>query len=492
MTDPLPWFWTARRSADKKPCMKKKKKEKRQRADTAKELQKSLTWEFPHIAKEAPAQTEEAAEYCEGYKAFLNKAKTEREFVTEAVKILTENGYTPYEIGKKYQAGDKVYLVNRKKALIMTTFGEKSLEEGIRLNIAHIDSPRLDLKPNPLFEKTDIAYLKTHYYGGIRKYQWATIPLSMHGVVIKKDGEAVNICIGEEEGDPVFCVTDLLPHLAAEQNERKLKDGIKGEELNVIIGSVPYADEEIKEPVKLLVLKLLNDRYGMTEKDFIRAEIELVPAVKAVDVGLDRSLVGAYGQDDKVCGYTALTAEIATKLPTYTTVTVLADKEEIGSVGNTGLDSDFSLHYIEYLAEAEGVNVKTVLRNSICLSSDVNAAYDPTFASVYEERNSCYINKGCVLTKYTGARGKSGSNDASAETMAKIVEIMDAEGVYWQTGELGAVDVGGGGTVACYVAKMNVDVVDLGVPILAMHSPFELASKLDIYNTYKAFKAFYK
>ena len=461
-------------------------------ADTAKELQKSLTWEFPHIAKEAPAQTEEAAEYCEGYKAFLNKAKTEREFVTEALKILTENGYTPYEIGKKYQAGDKVYLVNRKKALIMTTFGEKSLEEGIRLNIAHIDSPRLDLKPNPLFEKTDIAYLKTHYYGGIRKYQWATIPLSMHGVVIKKDGEAVNICIGEEEGDPVFCVTDLLPHLAAEQNERKLKDGIKGEELNVIIGSVPYADEEIKEPVKLLVLKLLNDRYGMTEKDFIRAEIELVPAVKAVDVGLDRSLVGAYGQDDKVCGYTALTAEIATKLPTYTTVTVLADKEEIGSVGNTGLDSDFSLHYIEYLAEAEGVNVKTVLRNSICLSSDVNAAYDPTFASVYEERNSCYINKGCVLTKYTGARGKSGSNDASAETMAKIVEIMDAEGVYWQTGELGAVDVGGGGTVACYVAKMNVDVVDLGVPILAMHSPFELASKLDIYNTYKAFKAFYK
>ena len=227
--------------------------------------------------------------------------------MAEAVKILSENGYTPYEIGKKYQAGDKVYLVNRKKALIMTTFGEKSLEEGIRLNIAHIDSPRLDLKPNPLFEKTDIAYLKTHYYGGIRKYQWATIPLSMHGVVIRKDGEAVNICIGEEEGDPVFCVTDLLPHLAAEQNERKLKDGIKGEELNVIIGSVPYADEEIKEPVKLLVLKLLNDRYGMTEKDFIRAEIELVPAVKAVDVGLDRSLVGAYGQDDKVCGYTALT-----------------------------------------------------------------------------------------------------------------------------------------------------------------------------------------
>lgn len=460
--------------------------------ENVKELQKQLTWEFPHIAKEAPDQTKEAAEYCEGYKAFLNKAKTEREFVAEAVRILSENGYQEYEIGKKYETGDKVYFINRKKALIMTTFGCRPLEEGIRLNIAHIDSPRLDLKPNPLYEKTDLAFLKTHYYGGIRKYQWATIPLAMHGVVITKDGSAVNICIGEDEGDPVFCVTDLLPHLAAEQNERKLKDGIKGEELNVLVGSIPYAGEEIKEPVKLLVLKLLNEKYGMTEKDFTRAEIEMVPAVKATDVGLDRSLVGAYGQDDKVCAYTAMTAEMATEKPEYTTVTVLADKEEIGSVGNTGLDSDFSLHYIEYLADAAGADVKTVLRNSICLSSDVNAAYDPTFASVYEEKNSCYVNKGCVLTKYTGARGKSGSNDASAETMAKVIDIMDREGVYWQIGELGAVDVGGGGTVACYVAKMDVDVVDLGVPILAMHAPFELASKLDIYNTYKAFKAFYK
>ncbi len=460
--------------------------------ENVKELQKQLTWEFPHIAKEAPDQTKEAAEYCEGYKAFLNKSKTEREFVAEAVRILSENGYQEYEIGRKYETGDKVYYVNRKKALIMTTFGCRPLEEGIRLNIAHIDSPRLDLKPNPLYEKTDLAFLKTHYYGGIRKYQWATIPLAMHGVVITKDGEAVNICIGEDEGDPVFCVTDLLPHLAAEQNERKLKDGIKGEELNVLVGSIPYAGEEIKEPVKLLVLKLLNEKYGMTEKDFTRAEIEMVPAVKATDVGLDRSLVGAYGQDDKVCAYTAMTAEMATEKPEYTTVTVLADKEEIGSVGNTGLDSDFSLHYIEYLADAAGADVKTVLRNSVCLSSDVNAAYDPTFASVYEEHNSCYVNKGCVLTKYTGARGKSGSNDASAETMAKVIDIMDREGVYWQTGELGAVDVGGGGTVACFVAKMDVDVVDLGVPILAMHAPFELASKLDIYNTYKAFKAFYK
>ena len=315
--------------------------------ESVKELQKQLTWEFPHIAKEAPDQTKEAAEYCEGYKAFLNKAKTEREFVAEAVRILSENGYQEYEIGKKYETGDKVYFINRKKALIMTTFGCRPLEEGIRLNIAPIDSPRLDLKPNPLYEKTDLAFLKTHYYGGIRKYQWATIPLAMHGVVITKDGTAVDICIGEDEGDPVFCVTDLLPHLAAEQNERKLKDGIKGEELNVLVGSIPYAGEEIKEPVKLLVLKLLNEKYGMTEKDFTRAEIEMVPAVKATDVGLDRSLVGAYGQDDKVCAYTAMTAEMATEKPEYTTVTVLADKEEIGSVGNTGLASDVSLHYIE-------------------------------------------------------------------------------------------------------------------------------------------------
>ena len=460
--------------------------------ESVKELQKQLTWEFPHIAKEAPDQTKEAAEYCEGYKAFLNKAKTEREFVAEAVRILSENGYQEYEIGKKYETGDKVYFINRKKALIMTTFGCRPLEEGIRLNIAHIDSPRLDLKPNPLYEKTDLAFLKTHYYGGIRKYQWATIPLAMHGVVITKDGTAVDICIGEDEGDPVFCVTDLLPHLAAEQNERKLKDGIKGEELNVLVGSIPYAGEEIKEPVKLLVLKLLNEKYGMTEKDFTRAEIEMVPAVKATDVGLDRSLVGAYGQDDKVCAYTAMTAEMATEKPEYTTVTVLADKEEIGSAGNTGLNSDFVLHIIEDLCQTAGADLKTVLRASLCLSSDVNAAYDPTFASVYEERNSSAINKGCVLTKYTGARGKSGSNDASAETMAKVIQIMDENGVYWQTGELGAVDVGGGGTIAQFVAHMDVDVVDLGVPILSMHAPFELASKLDVYNTYKAFKAFYK
>lgn len=461
--------------------------------EKVKELQKELTWSFPNIAKEAPSQKEEAFEYCEAYKAFLDCAKTEREFTQAAVKLLNEAGYTPFEKGRDYKAGDKVYYVNRKKSLIMTTFGQREIGAGVRLNVAHIDSPRLDLKPNPMYEKAEMAFFKTHYYGGIRKYQWAAIPLAMHGVVVKKDGEITDIRIGEEEGDPVFCVTDLLPHLAADQNERKLKDGIKGEELNVIIGSLPFtADEDIKEPVKLLALSVLNEKYGMTEKDFIRAEIEIVPAFKAVDVGLDRSMVGAYGQDDRVCAYTALTAEMASIEPEYTTVTVLADKEEIGSVGNTGLDSDFVLHYIEDLAETAGIDYRTILRNSICLSSDVNAAYDPTFSQVYEERNACYINKGCVLTKYTGSRGKGGSNDASAETMAKIVDMMDREGVYWQIGELGAVDVGGGGTVAMYVAGMDVDVVDLGVPILSMHSPFELASKLDIYNTYKAFCAFYK
>lgn len=458
---------------------------------TGKELAKELTWQFPRIAKEAPEQIQEAFDYCENYKTFLNQAKTEREFVTEAVKLLTEAGYVPFETGKTYEAGQKIYEINRRKALIMTTFGTESLDKGVRFNIAHIDSPRLDLKPNPMYEKSDLAYLKTHYYGGIRKYQWAVMPLAMHGVVAKKDGTLIDICIGEEEGDPVFCVTDLLPHLAADQNERKLKDGIKGEELNIVIGSLPFADcEDVKEPVKLLALSLLNDKYGITEKDFIRAEIEMVPAVKAVDVGLDRSMVGAYGQDDRVCAYTALTAEIDAKQPRYTTVTVLADKEEIGSVGNTGLNSDFVLHYIEYLAQAAGVDYKTVLKNSLCLSADVNAAYDPTFSQVYEENNSCYLGKGCVLTKYTGARGKSGSSDASAETMAKMVDIMDENGVFWQIGELGAVDMGGGGTVACFVAGMDVDVVDLGVPILSMHSPFELSSKLDIYNTYKAFQAF--
>lgn len=462
---------------------------------TGKELQKELTWEFPHIGRKEPGQVEQAAGFCEGYKTFLNQGKTERECVKLAVDMLKEAGYQAFEEGKKYHSGEKVYYVNRGKSIIATTFGTHPVKDGVRMNGAHIDSPRLDLKPNPMYEKDEIALFKTHYYGGIRKYQWATVPLAMHGVIIKKNGEIIELNLGENPGDPVFCVTDLLPHLSAEQNERKLKDGIKGEELNIVIGSVPYVDDEdekLKEPVKLMALKLLNEQYGITESDFMRAEIEFVPSQKACDVGLDRSMVGSYGQDDRVCAYTALMAEIDTKTPDYTTVTILTDKEEIGSEGNTGLNSNYVGDYVTFLAEAEGADIKEVFRNSICLSSDVNVAFDPTFPSVYDPRNSSYINKGCVLTKYTGARGKSGSNDASAELMAKVIAMMDKEGVYWQIGELGAVDAGGGGTIAKFVASMNVDVVDLGVPILSMHAPFELASKLDVWNTYLAFKAFYK
>ena len=456
------------------------------------ELAEKLTWSTPNIGKKAPKQMNKAQKFCEGYKKFLDEGKTERECVRYAVKLLEKNGYRPFDAEGKYQPGDKVYFVNRGKSLIATTFGREPLENGVRINGAHIDSPRLDLKPNLMYEKEDLAYLKTHYYGGIRKYQWGVTPLAMHGVVFKKDGTAVEISIGEKPQDPVFCVTDLLPHLSARQNERPLKEGLKGEELNILIGSLPYQDPEVKEPVKLLALQLLNEQYGITEADFYRAEIEMVPAVKASDVGLDRSLVGAYGQDDRVCAYTALMAEIDTQMPDHTTVTILTDKEEIGSEGTTGLNSDYVLHYIEDLADMAQIPVRRVLRNSICLSSDVNAAYDPNFADVYESNNSCYVNKGCVLMKYTGSRGKGGSNDAGAEIMAKVIAILEKEGVYWQAGELGKVDEGGGGTIAKYVAHMDVDTVDLGVPILSMHSPFELASKLDVWNTYRAFKAFYQ
>ena len=455
-------------------------------------LREQLCWNIPNIAKDAPQQVALAQEFCEGYKKFLDNGKTERECVNYSVEMLKKAGYTYFDAKKTYKAGDKVYFVNRGKAVVATTFGSRPLVEGSRLNFAHIDAPRLDLKPNPVYEKSDLAYLKTHYYGGIRKYQWVCTPLAMHGVVVKADGTTVNVCIGEEPTDPVFVISDLLPHLAAEQSKRTLGEGIKGEELNIIIGSLPFEEKDLKEPVKLLALKLLNEKYGIVEKDFVRAEIEIVPASKAADIGLDRGLIGAAGQDDRVCAYPALIAEIETKAPLYTTITALVDKEEIGSVGPTGLNSDFVLHYIEYLAQNAGVDYKDVCKNAICMSSDVNAAFDPTFPSVHDPLNASYLGKGCVVTKYTGARGKSGSNDASAEVMQKVVAMLDAEKVYWQIGELGAVDVGGGGTVAAYVAHMNIDTVDVGVPVLGMHSPFEIVSKLDVYNAYLAYLAFYK
>ncbi len=455
-------------------------------------IEEELCWEYPNIAEKAPEQIKKAAEFAEGYKHFLSVCKIERECVNYAEAALVEAGYERFDPAKKYKAGDRVYDVNRGKSILATVFGTRDIRDGVRINGAHIDSPRLDLKPNPVYEKDEIAYFKTHYYGGIRKYQWGTIPLAMHGVIVRKDQTKANFNLGEDPGDPVFYISDLLPHLAAKQNQRPLSEGLKGEELNIIIGSTPYPDEDVREPFRLQVLKILNEKYGITERDFARAEIEMVPADKPRDVGLDRSLVGAYGQDDKVCAYPALIAQLETKNPAFTTVTVLTDKEEIGSLGNTGLHSDYVRNYITALCENQGADAKEVFANSACLSADVNSAYDPTFSDVFEKKNASYLNHGVVLTKYTGARGKSGSSDASAEYMAKVIDIMDRAGVYWQIGELGAVDAGGGGTIAQFVAMMNIDVVDLGVPVLSMHSPFEITSKLDLYNTYLAFKAFYE
>lgn len=455
-------------------------------------LQEQLTWEFPSIAQAAPERVEAAHAFCKPYMAFLSEAKTERECVTKAETMLKEAGYTVFDGSKAYTPGDKVYFNNRGKAIIATTFGTQPLNEGIRLNVAHIDAPRLDLKPAPLYEKDSLAYFKTHYYGGIRKYQWATIPLSLHGIIYKKNGEAVTVNIGEDPADPIFYISDLLPHLSAKQNQRTLAEGIKGEELNIIIGSLPYPEKDLKNPVKLMVLSILNEKYGITEADFYRAELEAVAAGPARDIGFDRGLIASAAHDDRVCAFPALMAELNSIHPTYTTVTILTDKEEIGSVGNTGLNSDYVRHYLEYLAENGNVSYKDMVANAICLSSDVSAAFDPTFPDVYEASNSCYLGKGCVLTKYTGARGKGGSSDASAETMAAVIGIMERDGVYWQAGELGKVDEGGGGTVAQFIAGMNIDVVDLGVPVMSMHAPMEVVSKLDVYEAYQAFLAFYK
>ncbi|EHL13263.1 hypothetical protein HMPREF9625_02076 [Oribacterium parvum ACB1] len=453
-------------------------------------LEEKLFFKPKHIAKDNPKDIEKAMEFAEGYKTFLDHSKIERECVSYSVALAEKAGYKPFSRGIKTKTGDKFYYVNRGKNLYLVTIGKKPLNEGIHFNIAHIDSPRIDLKPNPLYETEELAYFKTHYYGGIKKYQWTTIPLALHGRIMLADGKAIDVDFGEKPGDPVLVITDLLPHLGRAQGERKLNEGIKGEELNILLGSLPVDDKEVKEAFKLRVLSILHDKYGITEKDFMRSELTLVPAQKAVDVGLDSSMVGAYGQDDKVCAYTALMAEFDCKKPEYTSLTALVDKEEIGSTGNTGMESDALLHFVEDLAECEGERVRDILRNSICLSSDVNAAYDPTFPDVYEKQNSSFFNHGPVLTKYTGVRGKGGSNDASAETMQKVIGYMEDAGVAWQIGELGKVDEGGGGTIAMFMGNMDVDTVDLGVAVLSMHAPFELTAKLDVYYTYKAFLAF--
>ena len=433
-----------------------------------------------------------ADEFCNGYMGFLDSAKTERMAVKAAVSLAQKAGFTEYDRNKTYKTGDRYYVNNRGKALALVNVGSTSAENGVNITAAHIDSPRLDLKPNPLYEEIELALFKTHYYGGIRKYQWTAIPLALHGVFAKKDGTVIDVNIGEDDNDPKFVVNDLLPHLAAEQSKRTLSEGIKGEELNILIGSHPLNDGEGSELVKLNILNLLNEKYGVTEADFLSAELECVPAFKASDVGLDRSMIGAYGQDDRVCAYPALMAAINTEKPTKTLVTILADKEEIGSDGNTGLNSAFLKYVVGDIAKNEGLDVSVVLRASQCLSADVNAAMDPTFQDVMERRNAAFLNYGVVVTKYTGARGKSSTSDASAEYVGKIRAMLDNANIIWQTGELGKVDLGGGGTVAMYIANLGVDVVDLGIPVLSMHSPFETTSKLDIYMAYLAMCEFAK
>ena len=434
----------------------------------------------------------EADSYAEGYKDFLDRAKTEREAVETAIELAENNGFKEFDRNKKYNAGDKVYFNNRGKSLALAVIGSESVESGVNISAAHIDSPRLDLKPNPLYEELELALFKTHYYGGIKKYQWTAIPLSLHGVFVLKDGTVKKVSIGEEEEEPKFVINDLLPHLAQEQSKRTLSEGIKGEELNVLIGSHPFKDEKGSELVKLNILKLLNEKYGITEDDFLSAELEIVPAFKATDFGFDRSMVGAYGQDDRVCAYPALTAIMSVKNPEKTALAVLADKEEVGSMGNTGLESDFLRYVIGDLAKMQGGDGTVAIRNSKCLSADVNAGIDPTFQDVMERRNASRLNYGVVVTKYTGARGKSGTSDASAEYMASVRKLLDEKGIIWQSGELGRVDLGGGGTVAQFIANMGVDVVDLGVPVLSMHAPFETTAKLDIYMCHRAMYEFMK
>ena len=458
---------------------------------TAKELKEKLFADKKNaVLRMSEEELKKCDRFCEGYKAFLDIAKTEREAAAEIVKQAKARGYVEFSAKNKYKPGDKVYYLNREKSVILAVIGRESIENGVNLVAAHIDSPRLDMKQNPLYEKDEVAYFKTHYYGGIKKYQWPTVPLSLHGVIIKADGTKVTVNIGEDETDPVFCVSDLLPHLADEQYKRPAPKLIKGEELNIIIGSRPFRDDEGSELVKLNIMMILNEKYGIVESDFISAELEAVPAFKAKDVGFDRSLVGAYGQDDRVCAYTELMAVLELENPEKTAVAILTDKEETGSDGNTGLRSAYLRYFIADLAATFGVKGRTVLHNSRCLSADVNAAFDPTFPDVFEKRNAALLNGGVCVTKYTGSRGKSGTSDASAEFAGEVRRLLDAEGVIWQTGELGKVDIGGGGTVAAYIANLDVNTIDVGVPVLSMHAPFEITAKTDIWAAYRAFAAF--
>lgn len=468
--------------------MSKKKEEKSE----IKELKEQLfTRTDKGIASMKESEIKKADKYCEDYKKFIDHSKTEREAVKTAVKLAEKAGFVPFEQDKKYKAGDRIYYVNRHKALALAVIGKKGVKDGVRLAIAHIDSPRIDLKPNPMYEASGLAMFKTHYYGGLKKYQWTALPLSLHGVVIKTDGTKIEINLGEKDDEPCFCITDLLPHLAKEQAQKPMAKVFTGEELNILAGSRPYDNSGESDLVKLNIMSILNKKYGITEEDFLSAELSFVPALKTRDVGFDESMIGGYGHDDRVCAYPALTAILETEMPENTVITMLADKEETGSDGNTGMQSDFLRYFIYDLAKAEGEEGYRVLSKSKCLSADVNAAFDPTYASVYETQNCSYLNKGVVISKYMGHGGKYDTSDASAEYMGEIRSMLEKNNVSWQTGELGKVDMGGGGTIAKYVANMNVDVIDLGVPVLSMHAPFEIVSKTDVYMAYRAFYCFF-
>lgn len=435
--------------------------------------------------------------FSEGYRAFLDTGKTERESAAEICRMAEAAGYVAFEAllekGESLKSGQGLYALNRDKSVILIKKGTHKLSEGLRILGAHIDSPRLDLKPFPLYEEGGLGLLKTHYYGGIRKYQWVSLPLALHGVVCLKSGETVKISIGEREEDPVFMISDLLPHLAKDQNEKKLGEGLTGEGLNVIFGSIP--GDYDKEPVKARLLALLNEAYGIAEADFTSAEIEIVPAGKARDAGLDRSMIAAYGQDDRVCSYAALRAILDSPASEYAQVGMFMDKEEVGSMGNTGSESDYFEYILSELLALEGESqvelaLKRSLMRSKMLSADVTAAYDPNYPEVYDKRNTPMLGHGVVLMKYSGSRGKGGCSDANAEFLAKVRRIFDENNVQWQVGELGKVDQGGGGTIAYILANRGVDVVDCGVAVLSMHGPWEITSKADLYATYSGYKAF--
>jgi len=438
------------------------------------------------------AEIRAAYDYCVGYCDFMDNSKTEREAVKTSIALAQKNGYKPYSFGMKVKAGDKYYYNNRGRNLYLFRIGSEDINNGIRIVASHIDSPRLDFKQSPIYEDGGFCFAKTHYYGGVRKYQWVAMPLALHGTFVKKDGTSIDIKIGDEVGDPVFYINDLLPHLAKDQNAKPLGTAIPAESLNIVLGSRPISDEDASDKIKLNVLSLLNEKYGVTEEDFLSADIFVVPAEKSRDVGFDRSLISAYGHDDKVCAYPSLTALFDSDDSVHTVMVILADKEEIGSEGTTGMQSALFTDLIGAITSELGGNVYTVKANSKCLSADVNACFDPNFAEVYESRNSAKLNCGIAMSKYTGSGGKGGTNDAPAEYVAWIRKIFEDNGVIWQAAELGKADQGGGGTVAKFIAKHNIETVDLGVAVISMHAPYELVSKTDVYTAHKAFLAFCK